>query len=86
VAAIVGAVLLFVFWLIVTVLRALTRLILGPGLSEPRVLPPIAASPTRTCPRDSCRAMNPASAHFCRRCGQRLEDPRRVTVRRAAML
>lgn len=83
--AIVGTLLLFVFWLIVTVLRGITRLVVGPGLKQPPGLPRRAATYTRLCCRDSCRSINPAEARFCRRCGQRLEDPHRVAVRRAAM-
>ena len=86
IAAVVATVLLFVFWLIVTLLRGLTRLVLGPGLRQPSALPRRDPPGTRRCPIESCRAVNPAEARYCRRCGQRMEDPHRVAVRRAAML
>jgi len=84
VAAIIGAAVLFVFWLIVTLLRMFTRLLLGPGLKQP---PPLTHNPpgVRACPRSSCHAINPVEARFCRRCGQRFDDPQRVPVRRAAI-
>jgi len=84
-AAIAGMVLLFVFWVVVSVLRGITRLIIGPGLRAPsRMLSPSGPLVTRCCSRDSCKALNPVEARFCRRCGQRFEDPHRVAVRRAA--
>lgn len=84
-AAVVGTALLFVFWLAATILRGITRLIFGPGLRRPPAI--VSADPpdTRRCWRDSCRAINPAEARFCRRCGQRFEDPHHVAVRRAAL-
>lgn len=85
--AIVGTALLFVFWLVVTILRAVTRMLFGRGLKPPRVIEAASdPSDTRRCWRDSCRGINPVEARFCRRCGQRLEDPHHVAVRRAAML
>ena len=84
--AVVGTALLFVFWLVVTILRAVTRLLFGPGLKPPRVIDSSDPPDTRRCWRDSCRAINPVEARFCRRCGDRFEDPHHVAVRRAAML
>ena len=84
--AIVGTALLFVFWLLVTILRSMTRMIFGPGLKRPTPTLCQADPPdTRRCPRDSCHGLNPVEARFCRRCGQRFEDPQHVAVRRAAM-
>lgn len=101
--AVVGTALLFVFWLVVTILRGITRLVLGPGMKKPprvgvfdcAVAGPRMKNPpplptrdppnTRRCCRDSCRALNPVEARYCRRCGQPLEDPQHVAVRRAAM-
>ena len=83
--AIVGTALLFVFWLVVTILRGLTRLIAGPGLRPPSLparMPPVGV---RVCGRVSCRALNPPAARFCRRCGQKLDEPQTVSVRRVAM-
>lgn len=83
--AIVGTALLFVFWLVVTILRAITRVVFGPGLKQPSAFAQSDPPDTRRCPRDSCRGINPVEARFCRRCGQRFEDPQHVAVRRAAM-
>jgi len=83
--AVVGTALLFVFWLVVTILRGITRLILGPGIRKRAGLPVHDPPDTRRCHRDSCMGLNPVEARFCRRCGQRLEDPQHVAVRRAAM-
>lgn len=84
---------LFVFWVIASILRGFTRLITGPGLRDkPRISPP-AMQPIRTsamaarpCPRDSCRATNPADARFCRRCGHGFQPAQAVHARRVAML
>ena len=83
--AIVGTALLFVFWLVVTILRAITRMIFGPGFKHRPVSCESDPPDTRRCPRDSCQGINPVEARFCRRCGQRFEDPQHVAVRRAAM-
>ena len=84
-AAMVGVAVLFVCWLVVTLLRGFTRLLLGPGLKPP---PPLMQNRpgARTCPRPSCHAINPVTARFCRRCGQRFDAPEQVAVRRAVML
>ncbi|HXE54110.1 MAG TPA: hypothetical protein VN541_13900 [Tepidisphaeraceae bacterium] len=84
-AAIIITAVIFVFWLVVTIIRGLARLVVGPGLKPPPVLPPHDPQNTRRCVRDSCRSINPAEARFCRRCGQRLDDPHHVAVRRVAM-
>jgi hypothetical protein len=77
---------LFIVWVIAAIFRGITRLFLGPGLKQRVMLPPRDAPHTRRCGRDSCKSLNPVEARFCRRCGQRMEDPQRVAVRRAAML
>src|SRR5258708_2982635 len=91
IAAVVAMTLLFVFWLVVTILRGLTRFIFGvPARPQPRQFayhpPAPALEPLRACDRVSCRAMNPVRAQFCRRCGQQLQPPQQVPVRRVAML
>lgn len=91
IAAVVAMGFLFVFWLVVSVLRGAARLILGPppGRTRPTQLTytaPTPLEPLRACERVSCRAMNPVRAQFCRRCGQRLQSPQAVPVRRVAML
>jgi len=87
VAAIVATSLLFVFWLIVAIFRRISGLFLGPGLKQPRTISQQPPGPdSRRCDRASCQTLNPIEARFCRRCGQRMEDPHRMAVRRAAML
>jgi hypothetical protein len=86
VVAIVGMVLLFVFWLVVTLLRAVGRLLVGPRVPPPAMLSHSAPSGNvRPCDRPGCRALNPVEARFCRRCGQKLEQRNSVYVRRVAM-
>lgn len=86
-AALVATVLIFIFWIIIMVLRGLTRLILGPGIKQPPPQLTQRSGPhTRICAYQGCKAVNPSDARFCRRCGQHMEDSRRVPVRRAAML
>jgi len=88
VVAVVVALLLFVFWLILQLVRGATRLFLGPGLKrvQTRAIAQRAPLHTRNCSQDSCRSMNPAEARFCRRCGRRMDEPQRAPVRRVAML
>ena len=86
IVAVVGTMALFVFWLVVTILRALTRLLIGPKMPPPPMLqPPHPPGAVRECGRISCRALNPIEARFCRRCGHRLDQPQSVPVRRVAM-
>ena len=84
---VVGTVALFLFWLVVTILRGLTRLILGPPARSrrPQLPPQMPIGNVRPCGRISCRALNPVQARFCRRCGVSLQEPQSVNVRRAAM-
>ena len=87
--AIVVTAVIFVVWVIITVIRGITRLIIGPGM-KPRAtaaaLPRSGEAYSRRCPRDSCNAMNAAEARFCRRCGEQFLDARHVPARRVAML
>ena len=84
---------LFGGWLIVAVIRLISRMLMAPfrANAEPqltRILPGDAAATATTirCANDRCRAENPAVASFCRRCG----SPARTAVqpvqaRRVAM-
>lgn len=74
---------LFATWLIVSILRGLVRLVLGPGLKPPRLPPMPNPSQTRQCQRPGCRAESAVTARFCRRCGGQFEQPQRVAVHRA---
>ena len=85
-ALIVLTALLFVGWLIVVVLRGIARLFLGPGLKTQKRVAQRDPPRTRRCPRQTCKSVNPVEARFCRRCGERMDEPQRVPVRRAAML
>jgi len=84
---VVGTVALFLFWLVVTILRGLTRLIVGPParLRPPQLPAQMPIGNVMPCGRISCRALNPVQARFCRRCGASLQEPPNVNVRRAAM-
>ena len=86
-AIVVGTIAIFVFWLVVTILRGIGRLILGPPRRQrPPVLPQqMPIGNVRPCGRISCRSLNPVEARFCRRCGASLQEPQGVPVRRAAM-
>ena len=89
VVVLVVATVLFIFWLLVALLRGLTRLILGPGLkTNSAPLPPAPDDPvnTRRCDRDACRGLNPVEARFCRRCGHRMQPTRAGASQWAAML
>jgi len=84
---------LFVFWILVSIIRGFARLITGPGLhKQPRFSGPAmhpirtSAGAMRACPRENCRAQNPAAARFCRRCGHGFEPAQVVRARRVAML
>jgi hypothetical protein len=91
IAGVVVTTALFVFWMVINVLRGVSRLVFGPPPQrQPRGMtrqpPPPALAPMRMCERDSCRALNPIEAGFCRRCGHRFGAPQHAPVRRAAML
>jgi hypothetical protein len=77
---------IFVFWVVITIIRGITRMVLGPGL-KPRATGPRVEGPyTRRCPRDSCKATNATEARYCRRCGHHFQDAQHVPVRRVALL
>lgn len=60
---------LFVIWLMVTVLKTIARLVRRHiGLGERNVTPRLSSSNMCKAPR--CRTVNPPFARFCRRCGQ----------------
>ncbi len=82
--------LLFGGWLVVMVARALVRLVMAPfQTTDVPMLPTAAATDTAAdtaqCAHDRCRAVNPATASFCRRCGMPIRAAQRVPVRRVAM-
>jgi len=91
IAGVVAVTFLFVFWVVINILRGVGRLIFGP---PPGRVPPMPTmihqqtnmAPMRLCERVSCRAMNPVDAKFCRRCGNSFQAPQHVPVRRAVML
>jgi hypothetical protein len=63
-------------WLIVAVVRLIGGLF-SAGASHASTLP--AAGPGRVrCPHPKCRADNPHTARFCRRCGKMLQLPHRA--------
>jgi len=61
---------LFVGWVVVNLVRGVFRLVAGPPRSAPR---PAVNLDSIICDREHCRAINPAPARFCRRCGSPLE-------------
>ena len=90
-------VVLFAGWLVVSLMRGLTRLLMGTSRPSARGQALFAAtSPDRIrCARARCHAENPQRGRFCRRCGYSLEagaTPQhahvrhRPRVRQAAML
>ncbi|MDQ3441968.1 MAG: hypothetical protein M3478_16675 [Planctomycetota bacterium] len=82
---------LFGGWLIVAVIRLISRLLMAPfrASTEPEstlILPGDATATTIRCPNDRCRAENPATASFCRRCGSPVRTAvLPVQARRVAM-
>jgi len=88
IAGVVAITFLFVFWIVINILRGVGRLIFGPPPARARPIPTMihqsrGLAPMRLCERVSCRAMNPVDAKFCRRCGQNMTAPQQVPVRRA---
>jgi len=81
IGVIVVAAIVFGVWLIALVLGFIGRSI-GALFGWNRPLAPLTR-PSYPCPRTSCRAINPASARFCRRCGHELL--KRQLSRQAAM-
>lgn len=81
IGVIVLAAVVFSVWLIAMVLGFVGRTIGGIfGWNQPTAA---LTRPSYPCPRASCRAINPASARFCRRCGHELL--KRQLSRQAAM-
>ena len=74
--------LVFGGWLIVAIVRLISRA-LGGGRSS---APPAALPNVVRCAHAGCRAVNPGRARFCRRCGKILgmSEPA-APVRRVAM-
>lgn len=76
--------LIFCVWVIAMVLRLILRgmgtLFMAPRMTSRkssisvmnRSVWPSATGDSVHCPSDRCRAVNPAGARFCRRCGQAL--------------
>jgi ribosomal protein L40E len=71
---------IFAIWLFVSIVKWMVYGTVGLVRSAGRPEP--LSAPTFGCPRRSCRATNPSSARFCRRCGQ--EFLRAQMGRRAA--
>jgi hypothetical protein len=86
VAVIAITALLFGGWVVVMILRGLSRLVTGAlqAPEEPAMLIDASADTAR-CANERCRAANPAVASFCRRCGSPMRAVQRVPVRRVAM-
>lgn len=73
VAVMAVGMLLFTGWVVFTVVRLIGRSIgflLGPDRGRAAEMLPGAVD--RRCPNPTCRATNPVSARFCRRCGRSL--------------
>ena len=91
-------VVLFAGWLVVSLMRGLTHLLMGSSQPASRSQTLFAATaPDRIrCARARCHAENPHAGRFCRRCGYSLEAAgalphhahvrHRPRVRQAAML
>ena len=63
---------IFGVWIIVTFLKLIARGIASIfRIGDPPRAHQVSAG-EYMCPRRGCRAINPSSAHFCRRCGQEL--------------
>jgi hypothetical protein len=81
IGAIIVAAVLFGLWVIALVLKFVGRGIAAMfGFGRPMEQ---LTRPSYPCPRNACRAVNPASARFCRRCGHELL--KRQLSRQAAM-
>ncbi len=81
IAVIIISAVIFGVWLITLVFQLVGRGI-GALFGWSRPLEPLSR-PSYPCPRSSCRAINPTSARFCRRCGHELL--KRQISRQAAM-
>jgi ribosomal protein L40E len=78
---------LFGGWVIFSVLKLAWRAgsALSCGTAGRGRMMSAANGATRVCGNDRCKAANPVTAKFCRRCGQPMGQMQRVAVRRAAM-
>jgi hypothetical protein len=74
--------LIFGVWIVATIVRLIFRGVFG--LFNP-TFPQMSSAHRVICCNDRCRASNPSTAQFCRRCGQKFPQAQQVTVRRAAM-
>jgi hypothetical protein len=76
----------FVGWVIYSVVRAIAGGVTHGARTMTHAATGIALpGHTVRCPTDGCKAVNPADARFCRRCGHGLPAAHRVQVRRAAV-
>jgi hypothetical protein len=87
IAVVIVTIVLFGGWVLMTVIRAIARLLGGPR-PEPvarrlAYRPPSEQRVVR-CPQTRCMADNPVGARFCRRCGQAIEAGRAARVRQVA--
>ena len=91
VAVIAITAVLFGGWLIVAVINLIGRLLFAPmrrdaAPTSTLVLHPTEPTTTIRCPNERCRAENPATASFCRRCGSPARAAvQHVQARRVAM-
>lgn len=74
IAAMAVAFLLFIGWVVVTIIKAVKRAFTRPSIAARQSIPTRDYSPAGTirCPRENCRHWNPIPAQFCRRCGMNL--------------
>jgi len=81
------AAMLFTGWVMFIVVRALIFGVMSMfGVRRTMPLPmPMRPTATVRCQTQGCRAINPADARFCRRCGRGLPAAQPVQVRRAAV-
>ena len=91
VAVIAITAVLFGGWLILAVINLIGRLLFAPlrngaAAESALVLPAAGATTTIRCPNERCRAENPVTASFCRRCGSPARTAvQTVQARRVAM-
>ena len=82
--------LIFGIWIVTALARAIFRgffAIFTPQreLEAPPTAPTSVATRGIVCTNARCRATNPETARFCRRCGSALPQAERVNVRRVAL-
>jgi ribosomal protein L40E len=78
---------LFVVWVIWSVLRILGTVFFHVLFGRRKAPVMIEAKPLNVmvCPNPRCRDENPTGARFCRRCGSEMPGAQHVLARRAAM-